>query len=153
MSQGGHLEQYDTPAQVLAEPANDFVIDFLGAERGLKRLALIPVSDVKADPGPVVRPGQSRADAERIAAAAGTDWVVIVADSGRLLGWRALDELADPIDESQAHAFATTVNARDSLRAALDAMVTSRTGVAVRVADADSYQGILTPTLLSQEIV
>jgi osmoprotectant transport system ATP-binding protein len=153
MSQGGHLEQYDMPAQVLAEPANDFVVDFLGSERGLKRLALIPVSEVKADPGPVVRPGQSRADAERIAQGEGTDWVVIVSDDERLLGWRRLDELADPIDASQAHPFATTVHAHDSLRAALDAMLTSRTGVAVRVRDEDSYQGILTPEIVSREIL
>ena len=54
--QGGHLEQYAPPDELLAEPANDFVADFLGAERGLKRLALIPVSAVKAEPGPVVSP-------------------------------------------------------------------------------------------------
>ena len=54
--QGGHLEQYAAPDELLAEPATDFVADFLGAERGLKRLALIPVSAVKAESGPVVSP-------------------------------------------------------------------------------------------------
>ena len=54
--QGGHLEQYAPPDELLAEPATDFVADFLGAERGLKRLALIPVSAVKAESGPVVSP-------------------------------------------------------------------------------------------------
>ena len=43
---GGVLEQYATPEEILATPANDFVADFLGNERGLKRLALIPVTDV-----------------------------------------------------------------------------------------------------------
>ena len=153
MSQGGHLEQYDTPAQLLAEPANDFVVDFLGAERGLKRLALIPVSEVKAEPGPVVRPGQTRVEAEAAANAAGTDWVVIVAPDGQLLGWRHLDELHDPVDAAQARPFVTTVDATSSLRAALDAMVTSRTGVAVRVSDGRTYQGIITQELLAREIL
>ena len=66
--QGGHLEQYAPPDELLAEPANDFVADFLGAERGLKRLALIPVSAVKAEPGPVVSPdddGRRAADGGR----------------------------------------------------------------------------------------
>ncbi|MGH3666538.1 MAG: ABC transporter ATP-binding protein, partial [Egibacteraceae bacterium] len=60
LSEGGKLEQFDTPDEILASPANDFVADFLGAERGLKRLALIPVSEVKAESGPAVRPGDGR---------------------------------------------------------------------------------------------
>ena len=40
---GGIVEQYDTPEKVLAEPASDFVERFLGGERGLKRLALLPI--------------------------------------------------------------------------------------------------------------
>jgi osmoprotectant transport system ATP-binding protein len=38
---GGVLEQYATPTDLLAEPTNDFVVDFLGAERNLRRLALV----------------------------------------------------------------------------------------------------------------
>src|SRR5437588_823796 len=38
LRQGGVLEQYDTPAEVLGNPASDFVADFDGADRGLKRL-------------------------------------------------------------------------------------------------------------------
>jgi osmoprotectant transport system ATP-binding protein len=153
LSEGGHLEQYDTPARILAEPANDFVADFLGAERGLKRLALIPVSEVKAEPGPVVRPGHSVAQARSVAESTGTDWVVIVNDENKLLGWRHLDDLEDPIDGSQARPFSATVNATDSLRTALDSMVTSRTGVAVRVSDGNRYEGMLTQQLLAEEIL
>ena len=39
---GGILEQFDTPENILANPANEFVEDFIGGERGLKRLALRP---------------------------------------------------------------------------------------------------------------
>ncbi|RBP66091.1 osmoprotectant transport system ATP-binding protein [Brevibacterium sanguinis] len=46
---GGLLAQYDTPAAVLARPADDFVAEFLGAERGLKRLALTTVAEVLID--------------------------------------------------------------------------------------------------------
>ncbi|HTD49351.1 MAG TPA: ATP-binding cassette domain-containing protein, partial [Acidimicrobiia bacterium] len=51
---GGVLEQYGPPVDVLAEPASPFVLEFLGADRGLKRLALIPVSDAELQPGPTV---------------------------------------------------------------------------------------------------
>jgi osmoprotectant transport system ATP-binding protein len=152
MSEGGHLEQLDTPAQLLAEPANDFVVDFLGAERGLKRLALIPVSEVKADPGPVVTSTDDRARAAAVAESAGTDWVVVV-DDGVLQGWVPVGEVTSRVGDTSPRPFATTVNASDSLRAALDAMITSHTGVAVRLSEGQRYQGILTPELLSGEIV
>ena len=153
MSEGGNLEQYDTPAEILASPANEFVTDFLGAERGLKRLALIPVSQVKADEGPIVHPGDSRVRAEQRAHASGTDWVVVVTDDRRLLGWRALEEIGDTVGSEPARPFAMRLHATDSLRAALDAMVLSKTGVAVRVSDGDRYEGILTQDLLSREIL
>jgi osmoprotectant transport system ATP-binding protein len=43
---GGHLQQYATPVELLMQPANDFVKDFVGADRALKRLALMRVRDV-----------------------------------------------------------------------------------------------------------
>jgi osmoprotectant transport system ATP-binding protein len=43
---GGRLQQYATPAELLMQPANDFVRDFVGADRALKRLALLRVRDV-----------------------------------------------------------------------------------------------------------
>lgn len=46
---GGVLEQYDSPMQILKNPANDFVSQFVGPERGLKRLALIAVSAVELE--------------------------------------------------------------------------------------------------------
>jgi ABC-type proline/glycine betaine transport system ATPase subunit len=47
---GGHLEQFDTPARLLAAPASDFVAGFLGEERGLKPLSLRRVTQLTAAP-------------------------------------------------------------------------------------------------------
>ena len=44
LREGGHLAQYATPAELLMDPADDFVEDFVGADRALKRLALMRVS-------------------------------------------------------------------------------------------------------------
>ena len=153
MSDGGVLEQYDTPGAILAEPANDFVVDFLGAERGLKRLALVPVSEVKAETGPVVHPGDSAEVARRRAQAAGYDWVVVISDDGNLIGWQWVDDIHGDVRADGARKFRNWVQADDSLRAALDAMVSSRTGVAVRVSDGTRYEGMLTQELLTAEIV
>jgi osmoprotectant transport system ATP-binding protein len=155
LAEGGRLQQYDTPDQVLAEPANEFVADFLGQERSLKRLSLRPVTEVTAEGGPVVRPDGSRADAEEAARAAGTDWVVVVRDDGYLAGWAWVAEIERSVADAEVRPFRVRVRATDSLRVALDAMVSTRTGVAVRVKsleDGDRYEGVLTPELLRAEL-
>jgi osmoprotectant transport system ATP-binding protein len=43
LSEGAHLQQYDPPGELLAAPANDFVREFVGAERGIKLLAVTPI--------------------------------------------------------------------------------------------------------------
>ena len=153
MSQGGIIEQYDTPSNILAEPANDFVIDFLGAERGLKRLALVPVSDVAAHRGPLAHVGDSADTARRTATESGYDWVVVAEPDGTLIGWQWVSDLNGHVTADGSRRFRNWVHADDSLRAALDAMISSRTGVAVRVSDGNRYEGILTQDLLTSEIV
>src|SRR4051812_7075921 len=50
LEQGGRLAQYDTPDDILAAPANDFVARFVGKDRGLKRLSLATLEDLELDP-------------------------------------------------------------------------------------------------------
>src|SRR5262249_16766383 len=47
LQQGGVLAQYASPEELLTRPASDFVARFVGADRGLKRLALDSVADVE----------------------------------------------------------------------------------------------------------
>ena len=37
--------QYDTPDNILAHPVDDFVADFVGGDRTLKRLRLVKVAE------------------------------------------------------------------------------------------------------------
>jgi osmoprotectant transport system ATP-binding protein len=50
LKKGGVLAQYATPAELLMAPADDFVEDFVGADRALKRLALTRVGDLDLRP-------------------------------------------------------------------------------------------------------
>ena len=52
MRRGGVLEQYDTPAAILAKPASEFVTEFVGVDRDLQRLAVTTLSleDLRAPP-------------------------------------------------------------------------------------------------------
>jgi osmoprotectant transport system ATP-binding protein len=47
LREGGQLVQYDAPANILAHPADDFVAQFVGADRGLKRLALTRLDEIE----------------------------------------------------------------------------------------------------------
>ncbi|GIF07772.1 proline/glycine betaine ABC transporter ATP-binding protein [Actinoplanes siamensis] len=46
LAEGGRLLQYATPAELLSRPASAEVRDFIGADRGIRRLAVTPVRDV-----------------------------------------------------------------------------------------------------------
>ena len=87
LSQGGVLQQYDTPAEVLGHPATPFVADFIGADRGLRRLAVTPIELTDLYTPPVVHPRTTVEEAETAVLAEGTHWAVVVGDDGRLLGW------------------------------------------------------------------
>jgi osmoprotectant transport system ATP-binding protein len=50
LREGGRLAQYDTPERILASPADEFVARFVGADRGLKRLALRRLSEIELLP-------------------------------------------------------------------------------------------------------
>ncbi|MDN5896841.1 MAG: ATP-binding cassette domain-containing protein [Nocardioides sp.] len=49
-AQGGRLAQYDVPAVVLGSPADEFVADFVGSSRGLRRLAVTRIDPIHLEP-------------------------------------------------------------------------------------------------------
>ena len=92
LSEGGVLEQYDTPLAVLARPATPFVEEFLGPDRAQKRLGVTPIDRGRLEPAGAGNPGAppvevtgTLGDALSQMLAAGTDRVT-VQESGRPLG-------------------------------------------------------------------
>ncbi|MGZ8612812.1 MAG: ABC transporter ATP-binding protein [Actinomycetota bacterium] len=154
MNVGGRVEQYAPPEEILRDPASEFVERFVGAERGLKRLSLIRVADVGVEEGPVVAPSASADEARRVIEASPFDWAAVVQD-GELFGWvdRALLDGAASVADARPRRFSAYVTASSSLREALDAIVTSRTRVAVVASEGQRYLGILTIERISREIV
>jgi osmoprotectant transport system ATP-binding protein len=58
LREGGVLAQYDTPDAILEHPADEFVAQFIGEDRALRRLALKTLRDVKlTEPGSRSEPG------------------------------------------------------------------------------------------------
>lgn len=150
---GGVLEQYASPEQILRSPANEFVSEFVGAERGLKRLALVDVAAIELEPGPVVAPSTDAEEARRVVQAHGLGWTSVVEDK-TLLGWVDLEALegCGDVHETHPRPFAAHLTAESSLREALDAMVTSETMGAVVVGEGGQYVGLLTIEHISRQL-
>jgi osmoprotectant transport system ATP-binding protein len=92
LSDHGHLEQYATPAELLASPANAFVEQFIGEDRGVMRLSVTPIPrdrlhplDGAPDGLPTVPVGATLRIAFGAMLAAGTGSVV-VRDGDKPLG-------------------------------------------------------------------
>jgi len=153
LNTGGVLEQFARPEEILREPRSPFVEKFLGGERGLKRLSLLRVADIKLEPGPVVSSQASVADAMAVMSTHGIDWVVVV-DGGRLRGWVGEADLSGlaTAGDAESRPFLVRVGPDSTLRSALDAIVSHRTQVAV-VTEGDTYLGMLSLTHLHEELV
>jgi osmoprotectant transport system ATP-binding protein len=95
----GELVQFDTPDNILAEPANDFVADFVGADRGLKRLNVWRLGDLELGPppddpaGPTATEETSLRDALSLMLVEGKERIVVVDEEGRPTGTVALDSI------------------------------------------------------------
>jgi osmoprotectant transport system ATP-binding protein len=150
---GGIVEQVDTPEAMLRNPVNKFVADFLGDDRGIKRLSLITVDDVPLREGPVVEVSDTPDRARSVMEENGVDWVGVRRD-GHLLGWVGEADLnGDPtVGAVAAKPFLAVFRPGMSLKAALDGIVTSQTRVAVVVEDDETYRGMLTVDDLAEGI-
>ncbi|WP_284304746.1 ABC transporter ATP-binding protein [Mobilicoccus caccae] len=122
---GGELAQVDAPARLLAEPADDFVADFVGRDRGYRSLAF-QAADVPLHREHTIRLGETVEDA--------SDWQLVVDDDGRPQGWvRAGSLVGRPVGKDDLRLGGTLAGQGGTLRAHLDAALSSpsRRGVVV----------------------
>lgn len=150
---GGTLAQLDSPDRLLADPADDFVADFLGRDRGYQRLGFTPAPDLPLADEPTVVLGTDARQARRLAASQDQAWrrawLLVVDDRNAPLGWVRPDCLERPVERTDLHRGGTVARADGSLRAALDAALSSpaRRGVVV------DQGGALLGTVLAQEVL
>lgn len=83
----GRLIQYDTPSNLLYRPKNDFVADFVGADRALKGLQLLQAREVMETSPPTIRSDETTEAARKQMTAEGIGWLAVVNSDGKLLGW------------------------------------------------------------------
>ncbi|MFI6039008.1 ABC transporter ATP-binding protein [Streptomyces sp. NPDC051315] len=150
---GGRMAQFAPPAELLSDPADAFVEDFLGADRGIRRLSFFSSAGLDLLTAPIVAVDAS---AEQIAAR-GTDDVpyLLVTDvDGRPLGWgEPRDVTAGSVDAGRLLPYGRPfVAGTDSLRAALDCAVLSPTGWAVAVDAGGRAAGVVSQQAIAEAI-
>ncbi len=148
LAEGGVLAQHDTPARLLAQPASEFVADFVGTDRGLQRLKVTPVDPADLEHPLVVRTTTPLAEVRAALERDGAEHALVVDDEQRLRGWvrrpwvdgegRA-GERARPVE--------ATVATGASLGDALSQLLLHDAGW-VAVLDGEHSLGVLSPAAL-----
>ena len=120
----GKLEQFDSPDNILAHPANRFIADFVGSDRTLKRLRLVRIGAAR-DPGRSQVQGHDTL--ERASALMGehrNEVIVMVDTLGRPQGYVRLETVHGRSGTVAQHSIAlpATVSVEDDLRTAVSLM-------------------------------
>ncbi|MFI9773985.1 ABC transporter ATP-binding protein [Streptomyces sp. NPDC051956] len=146
----GRIEQFDTPPTVLGAPANEYVADFVGADRGLKRLSVTPIEESDLEQPPVVHlddPLPAKLDAP---------WAVVLDGDNNLHGWISAEHARVQSGTVREHArrMEAWLPVGASLKQAFATMLQHDAGW-IAVIDEHSegrFLGVLTPARLHEAL-
>jgi osmoprotectant transport system ATP-binding protein len=153
LREGGKLEQYATPAEVLMAPATEFVEDFVGADRALKRLALMRVADIDLWKAPLARAGQptSEVRAELDAPGVEVPYPLLVDGEGRPLGWLSERDLrADTVPSQPDSPLGPLLEGDDVMRDALADLLQAQSQYAAVIDSRGQIDGVLSVEIISE---
>jgi osmoprotectant transport system ATP-binding protein len=153
---GGTLAQYDTPAALLARPADDFVSSFVGRDRGYRALGFLAAQGIELAPVATVPVG---AEVSAARARLRDGWAIVVDEQNRPLGWvsapllSTMDGSVTAADLTSGgslyQAEAAASGTAGTLRNALDAALSSPSQLGIAVdADGAVVGGISADTVL-----
>ncbi len=132
LREGGHLAQVGSPQDLLDNPADEFVADFVGRDRGFRGLSFVSAGGIEVEP---VSAYVDRRDGPRL---------VLDAD-GRPLGW-------DVRGSGEPEPLPTPYTAEDNLRLVTDLAISSPSGAAVRVTQDGVADGVVAHEAIARHL-
>jgi osmoprotectant transport system ATP-binding protein len=147
MRVGGKLAQMATPSELLTSPADEFVADFVGRDRGYRSLGFTDAAGTVAiGEEAAVQLGASAAEAQSRATGA---WVLVVDGNRKPLGWAQPELVRDELKREHLNLSGTSAHVSGTMRQLLDAALSSpsRRGVVVNAA------GELVGTVTATDVV
>ncbi|HEY2043729.1 MAG TPA: ATP-binding cassette domain-containing protein [Jatrophihabitans sp.] len=142
MRVGGKLAQLASPAGLLSRPADAFVADFVGRDRGYRALGFNRSDHLPTHPEATVALG-SQLDQREVA----HGWVLVVDDANVPQGWLNLEELRPDekvVTDAMLYRGGTLARQGGTLREALDACLSSPSGRGVVVDSDGQLRGSVT---------
>jgi osmoprotectant transport system ATP-binding protein len=130
---GGKLAQYATAEEILRAPANDFVASFVGRDRGFRHLGFTASDGVTVHQVPTVVRGANGT----LEAGPGSGWQLVVDEASRPLGWTG------PGNGTGIIPGGSLFRPGESLRRALDAALSSPSGLGVAVDSEGRVLGVV----------
>ncbi|HKH35824.1 MAG TPA: betaine/proline/choline family ABC transporter ATP-binding protein, partial [Rubrobacter sp.] len=103
LKQQSKIAQYDTPENILTDPADDFVRDFIGTGASIKRLSLSTVSEIETADWPVARLTDSHDEVREKMRSSSRDHVLLLDEQnkpGRWVGKEEVQQDDTPLEES-----------------------------------------------------
>ena len=145
LREGGQLAQLAPPEQLLAHPADDFVADFVGKDRGYRALGFRR-HDFPVSPEPTVRLG---APADEVRASSADVWVLVLDEDSAPVGWVERERVDGTVRRDALNRGGTVASSEDSLRQVLDAALSSPSGRGVVVGADGAFIG----TVRAQDLI
>jgi osmoprotectant transport system ATP-binding protein len=151
MREGGKVAQYATPAELLMDPADEFVEDFVGADRALKRLALMRVADIDLWEAPLAHVGQATAEVRAKLAGAEVPYPLLVDSERRPLGWLSERDLtAAQVPARPDSPLGPLLDRDDVMRDALADLLQGEAQYAAVVDHEGRIDGVLSVEIISE---
>ncbi len=153
MREGGKVAQYATPAEILMDPADEFVEDFVGADRALKRLALMRVADIDLWKAPLAYVGQPTAEVRAKLAEPDVEvpYPLLVDSERRPLGWLSERDLAgEQVPRQPDSPLGPLLDRDDIMRDALADLLQGEAQYAAVVDHEGRIDGVLSVEIISE---
>jgi osmoprotectant transport system ATP-binding protein len=146
MAIGGKLLQYGPPEEILARPASPFVAQFVGTDRGLKRLSLARVDALPLRTAITARPGDPAGPARERILSDPFPYLLLVDERDRPLGW--LDQHSIPatgvLSAATAIPMSPFFDRRTTLKDALSLLLDANVQAGVLVDRGGRLRGLVT---------